>query len=152
MAAPDLLWGHRGDKMCFWGDKNQKNCQKWLILAIFFWRGGQVGADPPTGGRTDAPMPPLNAAAESNRWFNGPPCVLEFHSTNMAIICSFYSNYSIRSIKQNLLLFLICRDLWAYSVPWFFNNVSNFTLFTFLITKLVRRISSYYTLLRSTNE
>ena len=26
---------------------------------------------------------------ESNRWFNGPPGVLDFYSTNMAIICNF---------------------------------------------------------------
>ena len=49
--------GHRGGKMHIWGGKNQKNCQKWLIFAIFpFWRGGgQVG-----GGRASnwGKMPP----------------------------------------------------------------------------------------------
>ena len=44
---------------------------------------------------------------ESNRWFNGPPDALEFYSANMVIICIFffYSNYSVRSIRQNLPLF-----------------------------------------------
>ena len=27
--------GHRGDKMCFWGSKIWKICQKWLIFANF---------------------------------------------------------------------------------------------------------------------
>ena len=49
----NFLWGgHRGGKMWFWGGKNPKTCRKWLILAIFSSdRGGQVGAEPPTGGR-----------------------------------------------------------------------------------------------------
>ena len=29
--------GHRGGKMHFWGSKNPKNCQKLLILALFFF-------------------------------------------------------------------------------------------------------------------
>ena len=56
-----FLWGggHRGGKMRFWGSKNQKICQKWLILAIFpFWLGGHVGAEPPMGGGANAPHGP----------------------------------------------------------------------------------------------
>ena len=54
--------GHRGGKMRFWGSKNQKICQKWLILAIFpFWLGGGMwGAEPPVGGQMP-PMVPLDA-------------------------------------------------------------------------------------------
>ena len=44
VAAPEFfVGGHLGGKMRFWGGKNPKICQKWLILTIFFFWGGQVG-------------------------------------------------------------------------------------------------------------
>ena len=47
-GGPLLQWrhkkffcgGHRGVKMCIWRGKNQKICQKWLILTIFSSDGG----------------------------------------------------------------------------------------------------------------
>ena len=59
-----IFVGYRGGKMRLWGGKNPKNCQKWLILTIFFLLtgGGASGEEPPRGGQ----MPPLDAATETN--------------------------------------------------------------------------------------
>ena len=52
VAAPEIFCrgGHWGGIMHFWGDKNQKNCRKWLMFAFFSFNGVR-GAEPPTGGK-----------------------------------------------------------------------------------------------------
>ena len=55
-----FLWGIEGAKCVSEGAKNKKECQKWLIFAIFFfWLEGQVGAESPTGGANVPSRPPL---------------------------------------------------------------------------------------------
>ena len=50
--------GHRGGKMHFWGSKNPKNCQKLLILALFFlfWLGAACVGGRASDGGTNAPL------------------------------------------------------------------------------------------------
>ena len=54
-----FLWGHRGGKMWFWGDKNSKNLPKMADFGHFFSDGGKWGAEPPTGGECPPCPPPL---------------------------------------------------------------------------------------------
>ena len=62
VAAPEFLGGIEGKNAFLRGQKSIKNCQKWLILAIFSSDGGRAsgGAEPPTGGK--CPPCPLDAA------------------------------------------------------------------------------------------
>ena len=62
---------------------------------------------------------------ESNRWFNGPPGVFEFYSTNIMIISICYTNYySIQSIhvgsRAKFSFYIISELLWFI---WFMYTV-----------------------------
>ena len=64
----------------------------------------------------------------SNRWFNGLPSVLEFYSTNMAIICIVIKReYLILYIHvgptAKFPSFLTCINLWTQSISIFFDSV-----------------------------
>ena len=53
-SAQCVINNDSGGTRNFWGSKNQKNCQKWLILAIFSSDGGKVRGRASDGGQ----MPP----------------------------------------------------------------------------------------------
>ena len=46
-GSTSFLWGHWGGKIYFWGEKNPRNCWKWLIFAIFLFEQGRGGAELP---------------------------------------------------------------------------------------------------------
>ena len=96
VVAPEFFcfWGALRGKMCIWGGKNPKNCQKWLIFAIFPFRLG--GAKPPGG--ANAPlcsplMPPLHKGNLTGSCTNADACTT-------LITCTAPAAFAVMDLKR----------------------------------------------------